>query len=96
MIDRVKVNEDRLNESLLSIKELDRALKQFKSNKKNVDLVNKYYGSKGWFKDRDIFEKENITDVRCGVLSEDSVWNMNEDIKDLIVDMEEIIKIYSK
>lgn len=49
---RIIKNEKRLDDTLQSIKLMQEALDIFKSNKKNIDLLNKYYGSKEWFKDK--------------------------------------------
>lgn len=96
MVDRIIENEERLDSILLSIKKLEEALSEFKSNKKSIELVNEYYGSKNWFRDKDFYEKNNISDIKAGVLSEDTVWNMNDDIKDLIYEMQSIITDYLK
>ena len=92
MKERIIKNEDRLNQVLSCLKNLEYALEEFKSNKKNIELLNNYYGSKKWFKDKELFENEIISNINAGVLSEDSVWNMNEDIKDIINEMKLIIK----
>jgi len=60
MIDRIKENEKRLDNVLLSIKKLDEALNDFEINKKNIKMLNKYYGSKIWFKDKDLLESGKI------------------------------------
>ncbi len=91
MIDRITKNEERLDKSLESIKELEKALKKFKENQKNIKLVSKYYGSKNWFKDKESYEQGKISNIKAGVLSEDAVWNMLEDIKDLTREMQIII-----
>ncbi|MBR4262681.1 MAG: DUF4298 domain-containing protein [Bacilli bacterium] len=92
MIERINKNEERLNNILLSIKELDNALNTFKNKKKDIYLINKYYESKNWFLDKEKYESNKIKNIKAGVLSEDSVWNMNEDINDLINEMKNIIK----
>lgn len=91
MIDRITKNEERLDSALKSIKELEIALENFKNNQKNIQLVSKYYGSKNWFKDKESYEQGKIPKIKAGVLSEDSVWNMLEDIKDLTNEMKSII-----
>ena len=96
MIERINKNEERLDSILSSIKNLDNALDNFKSNKNNLRLVNNYYGSKNWFNDKDNYELGNIKPVKAGVLSEDTVWNMNDDINDLLDKMENIIKEFRK
>ena len=92
MINRISKNEQRLDNIQLSIKKLEDALADFKLNKKDLDLLNKYYGSKSWFEDKEAFENKNIPQIKAGVLSEDAVWNMNENIKELIEEMKQIIK----
>ena len=91
MTDRITKNEERLNNS---IKELEKALEKFKSNKKDINLLNRYYGSKNWFKDKELYETNKIKHIKAGVLSEDAIWNMDEDIRELIKEMEKIIKSY--
>ena len=96
MIDRISKNEERLDMALSSIENLEKALEDFKKNKKDIKLLNKYYGSKAWFNDKDAFEKKKIANVKAGVLSEDAVWNMNEDISYLISEMKKIVSNYKR
>ena len=92
MKNRITKNEERLDSLIESIKSLNKSLESFKKNKKNYKLLNDYYGSKEWFKDKDDFEKSKISNIKAGVLSEDAVWNMNEEVSDLIDEMKSIIK----
>ena len=94
MKERIEENEKRLDDVLSSVRKLEEALSLFKSNKDNLKKLNKYYGSKNWFKDKEAFESKKITNIKAGVLSEDAVWNINEDIDDLIKEMKNIIKNY--
>lgn len=94
MIERINKNEKRLDNVLNNIKELEKAIIKFKSNKKDISLLNKYYGSKNWLKDKELYENNKIEHIKAGVLSEDAIWNMNEDINDLIKEMKEVIKLY--
>ncbi len=96
MIDRITKNEERLDNILESIKELEKALENFKNNQKNIKLINKYYGSKNWFKDKEYYEQGKISNIKAGVLSEDAVWNMLDDIKDITNEMKMIIKNIEK
>jgi flagellar biosynthesis chaperone FliJ len=91
-LDRISKNEERLDNIMKSIKQLEEALSNFKSNKKDINLLNKYYGSDSWFKDKEEYEQNKIPKIKAGVLSEDAVWNMNEDIKALLDEMKLIIK----
>ena len=96
MTDRINKNEERLDSALLSIKKLSEAIEDFKQNQENIELVNKYYGSDSWFKDKEAYEKRRIPMIKAGVLSEDAVWNMLNDIKELVSEMQLIIDNYSK
>lgn len=91
-MNRITRNEEKLDSVLSSIKELNNSLVSFKLNIINIHELNKYYGSKSWFKDKDDYENNRIKKVKAGVLSEDAVWNMNEEINDLIFEMKKIIK----
>ncbi len=96
MYERITKNEERLDNILISINELERAINKFKKQKNNIRLLNNYYGSKNWFKDKETYESNQIEHIKAGVLSEDAVWNMNEDINYLLEKMQEIINMYKK
>ena len=91
MIDRITKNEERLDRINNCIKEMKTALSNMKSIQKDLSLLNKYYGSKNWFKDKEAYEQGKIPKIKAGVLSEDAIWNMNEEYKDLIMEMKEMI-----
>ena len=91
MIDRITKNEERLDRINECIKEMKNALSNMKSIQKDLSLLNKYYGSKNWFKDKEAYEQNKIPKIKAGVLSEDAIWNMNEEYKDLIMEMTEMI-----
>ena len=91
MIERITKNEERLDSALLCLKNLENALKEFGRNRKNIELLNKYYGSKNWFKDKEAYENNMISKIKAGVLSEDAVWNMNENISEIISEMQALI-----
>lgn len=93
---RITKHEEKLDSVLSSIKNLEKALADFKSNKKNIKDLNKYYGSKNWFDDKDKYESKKIPQVKAGVLSEDAVWNMFEDIDELLLEMQSIINNFKK
>ena len=94
-IDRIKKNEEKLDNINDCIKNVENALEKFKKNKKNINMLNKYYGSANWFKDKEAYEKNEIPKIKAGVLSEDAVWNMNDDIKELILEMKLIVKSFN-
>ena len=94
MINRISKYEEKLDSVINSIKLLDEAINVYKNNIKNIKELNKYYGSKNWFKDKEDYENNKIPKIKVGVLGEDTIWNMNEDINDLIKEMKSIVKNY--
>lgn len=92
--DRISKNEERLDNITTSINNLEKSLDKFKNSIKDIKLLNKYYGSKNWFKDKEDYENGKIPKIKAGVLSEDAVWNMNEDISEIIEVMKSIINDY--
>ena len=95
MIERININEERLDKALATIKKLEEAIEDFKSNKKNIQLVSKYYGSNNWHKDKEAYENGSIPKIKASVLSEDAVWNMLDDVDNVILEMKKIVNSYS-
>ena len=90
MIERIKNNEEKLDKLIAVTNKLNDALNDFENIQDSIIDVNKYYGSDEWFEDKEMFEKGMLKSVKAGVLSEDAVWNVNENIKELLERMDEI------
>ena len=95
MIERITKNEERFDKVSESVKKLEEALTSFESTKKDLLLLKKYYSSKNWIKDKDVYEEKNLK-VKAGVLSEDGIWNMLESIDEIMSDMKRIINDYEE
>ena len=94
--EHITKNEELLDSISSTIANTKTALEEFKTLKEKIELLNKYYGSKDWFKDKEDFEAGKISNIKAGVLSEDAVWNINEELADTIKEMKEIIQLFSK
>ncbi len=92
---RIEDNEKRLDKLNIIVNDLEKNLDDFEKNIPEYFKLNKYYGSKEWFKDKKDFEKGKIKNIKAGVLSEDSVWDLVEKTNELITRMDEIIKIFN-
>ncbi len=90
MIDRITENEKRLDGLLESVNNLEQSLADFKSKQKDLKELKKYYSSKTWLKDKEAYEQNKIPRIKAGVLSEDAVWNLLEDIDNLLLEMQKI------
>ena len=93
MMNRIIKNEERFDKILKSVKEMEIALSNFDNVQKDLVLLKKYYGSKNWIKDKDDYENNKIPKIKAGVLSEDGVWNMLENIDEIKKDMKRISEI---
>lgn len=93
MFDRITKNEERFDKILNSVKEMEIALTNFVDVQKDLTLLKKYYESKNWIKDKDKYEKIKTPKIKAGVLSEDGVWNMLENIDEIKKDMKKIVEL---
>ena len=92
MIKRIEDNEKILDNVSDVIKNLEISLDEFEKIEDDLTKLNNYYGSKNWFKDKEMLEKRKIKNIKAGVLSEDAVWNLLEKRNELIERMKKIIQ----
>ena len=76
---RVLKYEELFNKIEKVVSNLERNLEEYNSIKRDIDKLNKYYGSKNWYKDIEEYDGS----YNAGVLSEDGIWNLLERISDL-------------
>lgn len=94
MIDRITENEEKLDKIVAIVKRLDSALADFELIKEDVKAINVYYGSPDWFADKEKYEQGLLNNVKAGVLSEDAVWDVDVNIKELLEKMSDILDLY--
>lgn len=71
---------------------LSSSLEEFARIQESVNALEAYYGSKEWKKDfHDDEEGLLPTDLKRGVLSEDGIWNLLEEVRELKERMQELI-----
>ena len=81
-IERIKWMENRFNKALATFK--DRSADSLKAIKEDVAELSKYYGSKLWKQDFAADEAGILPpDLKRGVLSEDGIWNLLSDYRDV-------------
>lgn len=90
IIKRIQENEEKLDKLTEVVSELESALNNFEESQISLKELNKYYGSKEWFADKESYETGKIERIKAGVLSEDAVWNLIEDVRALAERMYEI------
>ena len=81
-IERIKWMEHRFNNALVAIK--DGSADSLKTIKEDVAELSKYYGSELWKLDFAADEAGTLPpDLKRGVLSEDGIWNLLSDYRDI-------------
>ena len=87
-INRIEKMEQYLNESAEAVKEFQAAFEKLKAYKMEMKELFDYYGSAEWFSDVDARDEGKLpTDLKCGVLSEDLVYDLITDCRDLSFEM---------
>ena len=81
-IERIKWMEQRYNNALAAIK--DGAAVSLKAVKEDIAELSKYYGSELWKQDFAADEAGKLPpDLNRGVLSEDGIWNLLSDYREM-------------
>ena len=90
MNERVKEKEDKLNKLLKIINKLEKDIDTLSCYQNDLIDINNYYGSNDYYIDLEAYDKGLIT-TSCGVLSEDTIWNMLEKLREEKERLSEII-----
>ena len=85
------------SEARKTIDSLSADLEKYKGMQKDLEKLIAYYEGKQWLKDFSDDEKGKLpADLRRGVLSEDGVYNLLEDEKEMITSLLEVVRGYLK
>ena len=91
-IDRIAKMENNLDVSAEAIEELSAALDKFEAAQKAWKQLSDYYGSTQWMRDFEADEAGKLPkDLKRGVLSEDTVYDLIIDNRDLVVRMAKLV-----
>lgn len=83
-IARIRQMERRLNRALAAVKRLSSALDKWEAIQDDVVQLDKYYSSDVWRQDFADDEAGLLPEeLKRGVLSEDGIWNLLADCKEL-------------
>ncbi len=90
-IARIRQMERRLNRALAAVKRLSTALDKWQEVEADIAALNEYYGSDVWKQDLADDEAGRLpADLKRGVLSEDGIWNLLTDCKEVNERMREL------
>lgn len=92
-IERIKLMERHLDCASNSVMQLSAALEQYASAQDAISALSAYYGSDEWKRDFAADEAGLLPkDLKRGVLSEDAIWNLLEDAKELNERMRDVFR----
>ena len=91
-LNRIKRMESYLDEAALAVKELSLALEKYEKMEKKYYKLEDYYGSSAWLDDFEADEAGLIPqEIKRGVLSEDTVYNLIVEQKELMTRMQRAV-----
>lgn len=91
-IENIKRMEHNLDEAEAAVKALTEALDAYVAAQKQIKELDAYYGSKEWRKDYDDDAAGRLPeDLKRGVLSEDAIYNLLADNRQLFCRLQEIV-----
>ncbi len=94
-VERIIRMESYLDEARVAADDLDQALEAYAAVRKKIVKLEAYYTGRQWMKDFEDREARKLPeDLKCGVLSEDAVYDLLADDRDLALRMSELVKDY--
>lgn len=87
-IERIQMMEQHLNRANEAIAHLKQALDNYQKVKESIKALSQYYGDEEWNQDFEDDKNGRLPhDLKRGVLSEDGIWNMLQENRELMNDM---------
>jgi hypothetical protein len=82
--ERIKQMELRMERAAKAVMELSAALENYEAIQEDIAALEQYYGSEAWKQDYADDEAGFLpAGLKRGVLSEDGIWNLLEDAREL-------------
>ena len=82
--ERIRQMELRMERAAKAVMELSAALENYEAVQEDIAALEQYYGSEEWKQDFADDEAGLLpVDLKRGVLSEDGIWNLLEDVREL-------------
>lgn len=91
--DKITQMEKDLNEAGQAVQRFSEAWEEFKEAQEKMKCLAEYYGSPEWFQDLEAYEKGELSeDLKCGVLSEDLIYNLLMENDELVKEVQETMQ----
>ena len=83
-IERIKQMEMRMERAAKAVMELSAALENYEAVQEDIAALEQYYSNEAWKQDFAADEAGLLpADLKRGVLSEDGIWNLLSDAREL-------------
>ena len=83
-IERITQMERKMERAAMAVLNLSAALEEYEAVQGDIITLSEYYSSAEWKQDFDDDEAGKLpTGLKRGVLSEDGIWNLLEDVHEL-------------
>lgn len=91
-IERISQMEQRMERAAAAVMALSAALDRYEEVQEDISALEAYYDSETWKQDFDDDEAGKLpADLRRGVLSEDGIWNLLTDARELVERLHTIV-----
>ncbi len=91
-IERIKLMELHLDKAALAVKALSDALDLYSEAVESIETIDDYLASDEWEQDFNDSEAGRLPkDLKCGVLSEDGIWDVVDTSRELNCQMLELV-----
>ena len=91
-IERIEHMEQNMERAMHAVRVLDDALNEYEAAQEALHELESYYGSDTWKQDFTDDEAGKFpADLRRGVLSEDGIWNLLSDARELVERLHSIV-----
>ena len=91
-IERIKLMEQHLDKAAVAVRALSDALDLYSEAAESIEAIDDYLASDEWEHDfKDSEEGRLPKDLKCGVLSEDGIWNVVDTSRELNCQMLELV-----
>lgn len=87
-IERIQLMEQHLDCASQAIAQLRQAVETYQKAKQSITALSQYYGNEDWYKDFEDDEAGRLPhDLKRGVLSEDGIWDMLHENRELMIEL---------
>jgi hypothetical protein len=91
--ERIKQMEQRMERAAKAVMQLSAALDNYEAVQEDIAELERYYSSEQWKQDYAADEDGILpADLKRGVLSEDALWNLLSDVRELKPDIKKLLE----